>query len=1034
MKPRLGIFILAAVFLVGVEMPARSDAFDADNPLEARIEGIISRMSIEEKILQLHHEGGFDTKGNVRLGVPGFIMADGPHGVRDGQATCFPVGIAMAASWDTAMVYRIGEALGREFRGKGKHQGLGPCADLCWDPRNGRSPETGGEDPFLCGMINASLVRGMQSTLCIATVKHYCVENKQDGRTTNNAIASQRMLMDHYGTAFRLSVQTGGAWSVMNAYTLVNGEKCAENDNLLETILRQRWGFPFYVVSDWGSIWSSQKAIEAGCDVCMGSDHYQDDLPALVRGGSVSEETINRAVRRVLRTKMISGIMDTYPVGNPEDVNSPAHQALCLEAGRKSIVLLKNEGGLLPLDKNGTGKIAVIGPSADAARLDGQGSSVVTPFYSITPLVGIRSKVGSSRVLYAKGCDINSSSTAGFADAAARAAQAQAVIYIGGLDDTQEGEGLDRVGGSIALPGVQQDLINTLADANPNLVVVLESGGICSISRCIDNIPALMYAFYPGQEGGNAIADVLFGDINPGGKLPVTMPVSDSQLPPRNLNFNDDFGCGYRWFDEKGFTPQFAFGHGLSYTTFEYSNMLISPQAAEAGRKIIVRADVKNTGFRNGDEVVQLYLSHPEIQSGLPEKQLRGFRRIALSPGEKRTVEFELTAEDLYTFNEAGGSYRVEPGVYGVKAGGSSGDLPLSGTFAIQPASLLPDLEIAHVLTVPPYPVRGDSVLFLAQIVNRGTGPSRAGVVHSAVFRMNGDEAGRSDHYLESIPAGGSALLCSKACWTAGSTGSYMLEVCLDEGGIISECLEDNNKKTVPLTVHPRPPENLALNKSVTVSSVEREGLEGGMAVDGDMSTRWSSAFSDPQWIKLDLGEATAIDQVLLFWETAYAKEYKIQVSNDGLGWTTQADVTAGDGGIDRLDIRASGRYVRMLGIKRATEWGYSLWEFQVLASSGVEDREGPSDFRLYPNSPNPFNSGTSIHYELPASGPVELVILDMAGRHVRSLVGSVQQTGAYTVTWDGMDDGGERAPSGLYICRLRAGGFEGAGKMMRVR
>jgi beta-glucosidase len=1015
-------------------MPAWSAAMEPDNPLEARIEGIISRMSLEEKILQLHHEGGFDTRGNTRLGVPGFIMADGPHGVRDGQATCFPVGIAMAASWDTALVTRIGEAMGREFRGKGKHQGLGPCADLCWDPRNGRSPETGGEDPFLCGMINASLVRGMQSTLCIATVKHYCVENTQDGRTTNNAVAGQRMIVDHYGMAFRLSVQKGGTWSVMNAYTLVNGEKCAENDNLLETILRRRWGFPFYVVSDWGSIWSSEKAIEAGCDICMGSDNYQDDLPGLVSSGSVSEETIDRAVRRVLRTKMISGMMGTYPAGDPEDVNSPAHQALCLEAGRKSLVLLKNEGGLLPLDKNGAGMIAVIGPSSDAARLDGQGSSVVTPFYSVTPLEGILAKVGGSRVLHAKGCDINSSGTAGFADAVAKAAQSQVVIFIGGLDDSQEGEGLDRVGGSISLPGKQQDLINALAEANPNLVVVLESGGICGISRCIGNIPALVYAFYPGQEGGNAIADVLFGDVNPGGKLPVTMPVSDSQLPPRNLNFNDDFGCGYRWFDEQGFTPQFAFGHGLSYTTFEYSNMQISPQAAEAGQKIRIRADVENTGGRQGEEVVQLYLSHPEIPAGLPEKQLRGFRRIALSPGEKRTVEFELRAEDLYTFDEAGASYRVEPGVYGVKVGGASDLLPLSGTFEMQPAGMLPDLEIAHVLTVPPYPVKGDSVLFLAQVVNCGTGPSRAGVVHGAVFRINGNEAGTSDHYLESIPAGGSALLCSRAFWTAGSVGSSRLEASLDEGGLISECLEDNNKKTVPLTVHPRPPQNLALNKPVTVSSVEREGLEGGMAVDGDMSSRWSSAFSDPQWITLDLGEVTVIDQVLLFWETAYGKEYKIQVSDNGSVYTTVAAVTSGDGGIDRLSIGASGRYVRMIGTKRATEWGYSLWEFQVLAAPEPEGGHIPSGLVLYPNTPNPFNSGTSIRYELPASGPVQLVILDMAGRHVRSLVGSVEQAGPHTVTWDGADDAGVRSPSGLYICRLRAGGFEDAGKMMMVR
>ncbi len=304
--------------------------------VEERISRLLRQMTLEEKIKQLHQEGGFNTADNTRLRIPGFFMADGPHGVREGLATCFPVGIAMAATWDPELVQRIGVAMGKEFRGKGKHQALGPCLDLTRDPRNGRSPESGGEDPYLCAQITTALVQGIQSTPCIATVKHFNGVNRQENRHNLNVMISQRLLMEHYGLNFRNAVQRGGAMSVMNAYNLINGQKCAQNPNLLTTILREKWGFPYYVVSDWGSIWSSELAIEAGCNICMGSDLYQRDLLNLVRAGAVTEATIDAAVRNVLRTKIMAGMLDYYPPGDPNDVNSPAHQRLALEAARKS--------------------------------------------------------------------------------------------------------------------------------------------------------------------------------------------------------------------------------------------------------------------------------------------------------------------------------------------------------------------------------------------------------------------------------------------------------------------------------------------------------------------------------------------------------------------------------------------------------------------------------------------------------------------------------------------------------------------------
>ena len=306
--------------------------------LDEKINNLISQMTLEEKVKQLHQEGSFNTQDNNRLNIPGFIMSDGPHGVRNGFATSFPVGMGIAATWDTDIAYRIGEAMGKEFRGKGIHQALGPCLDLTLDPRNGRSPESTGEDPFLNSKINTAFVKGIQSTPAIATIKHFYTEYRQAGRTTNDYTLSQRNLLEQHGLQFREAIQDGGAFSVMNAYNLINKEKCAESSTLLNTDLRTQWGFPFYVVSDWASIFNAEKAIKAGCDIEMGSTLYQDGtsgLLNLVNTGKISVSVIDNAVKRVLKTKFLSGMMDYYPQGDPSDVNSVDHQLLSLEAGKK---------------------------------------------------------------------------------------------------------------------------------------------------------------------------------------------------------------------------------------------------------------------------------------------------------------------------------------------------------------------------------------------------------------------------------------------------------------------------------------------------------------------------------------------------------------------------------------------------------------------------------------------------------------------------------------------------------------------------
>jgi len=1006
----------------------------AAQTVEARIDTLLDQMTIQEKLLQLHQQGAFNTPNNARLGIPGFIMSDGPHGVRDGMATSFPVGIGMASMWDVNLAQQIGVAMGKEFRGKGKHQALGPCLDIDRDPRNGRSPETGGEDPYLCARTTTAVVKGIQSTPCIATVKHYNANHRENGRTTNNIIAARRVLNEQAGLAFRTAVQQGGAMCVMNAYNLINGQYCAENPTLLTSILRTQWGFPFYVVSDWGSIVHSDLAIKAGCDICMGSDKYGNDLPGLVSSGVVPDSVINNAVRRVLRTKIFAGMLDYQPPGNADDVNCAAHQQLCLEAGRKSLVLLKNQNNILPLNKS-IAKVALVGPSAAVAQIDGGGSAYVTPYYSISPRQGIENKIGAEKVLYAKGCDINSTDTTGFAAAVSYAQSADVVVFCGGLDPSQEGEGADRSGGSTSLPGKQQDLINALAAVNPNLVVTIFSGGVCSLNRCINSIEGLIYAFYPGQEGGNALADVLFGDYNPGGKMPVTMPTNDAQLPAWNDDLNDDYGCGYRWYDEMGYVPQFAFGYGLSYTTFSYSNLRISPASVAPGEPVTVEVDVTNTGARSGDEVVQLYLSKPETSVPMAVKELKGFKRVNINPGQTTTVELTLTADELYYYNETSDTYEVETDQYTVRIGGSSDNLPLSGHFDVRNDPRKPDLLITNIRMVPPYPLHGQQVAFYATVKNQGSAPTPAGQAFKVTFNVNGQIVSWSDEITGPIPACGMVLISgshgtqSVNTWTASEIGTYEVEGTVDPDNALDECMETNNSLSAQFIVYP---ENLAFHKPVTVSSFRRTGLEGANAVDGNMDTQWSSVYSDPQFIIVDLGAKVYIDNVVLHWGGTYAKEYYLQISDDMSGWTDVEHFTNGDGGTDKISVGAQTHFVRMLGIQRASPWGYSLYEIEIYGATLniIITNELPGRFVLYNNYPNPFNPNTTIGFTLAEKGYATLKVFNILGQEIAVLFNGIAEAGrVYEKNFLA-----SRLPSGIYLAVLESGGRRSSKPMVLMK
>lgn len=931
--------------LFGVVLLCSANTVNAQLLLGARIDSLIALMSAQDKIDQLRNNAFGTTPANTTLKIPGFNMCDGPHGVRNGKNTSFPVGMAMAATWDEDLLLKVGKAMGEEFWANGYNQQLGPCIDLARDPRAGRTAESAGEDPFLSGHVGAALNIGIQQTPVIATIKHFMVESKQSNRNTCNQIFTERLMQEHYGYNFRYSIQKSGVLSLMAAYNLINGVHCTENDTLLRVTLRERWGFPFYVVSDWDAIYDSKKAVDAGTEVCMGSDKYKNDLPTLVASGKLTLASLNTAVSRVLRTKILSGMMDYYPKGDPTLANSPAHKQIALECARKSVILLKNSDKILPLNKSNITKIAVIGPNASRGNLNCWGSSEVFPPYQISINQGIINKVGSTKVSYLKGCDVNSTDQSGFMAAINLAKTCDYVIFAGGLDSIQEGEaygiGNDRKSNSIDLPGQQQALINQLATVNPNIIVVIQSGGVCGLHASLNNIKGLLYAFYPGQEGGNAIADILFGDVNPSGRMPVTMPQTDSQLPIWNDDFTDDYGCGYRWFDKNKLVPEFAFGFGLSYTTFAYSNLQLSASNAPAGTPITVNVTVSNTGTVAGEEVVELYLTNQSSPIWKPKKELKGFKRVSLQPGESKEVSIQLIAEDFYFWDQTNHKYIIEPGDFTVAVGGSSDNLPLSSTVTLTSSTDKPDLEVTQIFSMPRYPKEGQKVRFYAYVRNQGTGDAVLNANTTVSFLVNNVAVSHATALNTTIPAGGSALIeANSATWNAVTAGTYYIQATVDNTNAIAELIETNNSTGSKITVYGSGStiitNNLALNKPVTVTSSESAIYPASYIVDGNSSTRWASAFADPQTVVVDLQSNYDLNKITVMWEAAYASAYIISISTDSITWTQVVNVTSGVAGTTNFTVTGSARYVRLIGTKRATAYGYSLYELQVFGSSST--------------------------------------------------------------------------------------------------
>ena len=709
-------------------VPAGAPYKDARQPVEKRVSDLLSRMTLEEKASMIAGSGWMESMPIERLGIPAIKMADGPMGVRSWAGssaitsaanapvkvltTSFPSGVAMAATWDTELVQREGQAIAQEVVALGRDMILGPTVNINRVPLWGRNFEGYGEDPYLAGRLGVAYVRGVQGEGVIPSVKHYAANNEEYERHRIDATIDERTLHEIYLPAFKAAVQEGGAWTVMSAYNKVNGVHCAENSVLLSDVLKKEFGFKGFVISDWGSTYSTAPTVNAGMDLEMpggppmkpwlarpatqaagNSDGWlvPEKVIPEIKAGHISEATLDDNVSRILRVIFVSGLFD-HPHPGGGEVDTPAQKAVALQGATEGIVLLKNAGALLPLDAAKIHSIAVIGPNAAVARTGGGGSSLVRPKYAIAPLEGIRERAGEGvKVSYALGVgmegedptqDTPDARATRLKEAVNTAAGADVAIVVVGRYAKLESESFDVK--TMDLPAGQDELIDAVVKANPHTVVVLNTGDPVTMSKWLDRTPALLDMWYGGQEGGHALAAVLFGDANPSGKLPVSLPkkFEDSpafgHYPGENLkvNYAEGIYVGYRYYDTKKVEPQFPFGFGLSYTKFEYSDLKVTPHAG-AGNAAEVSVKVRNSGSRAGAEVVQLYVHDGHSKIDRPVHELKGFSRVDLKPGEAMTVQFKLDRAAFSYWSPDKKDWLAEPGTFEIQVGASSRDIRL---------------------------------------------------------------------------------------------------------------------------------------------------------------------------------------------------------------------------------------------------------------------------------------------------------------------------------------------------------------------
>jgi beta-glucosidase len=732
----LGLAMLAGGFQ---PCPAQSAAdtptYKSPGVLEDRVQDLLGRMTLQEKVSMLSGSGWMESTAVERLGIPAIKMADGPMGIRSWlgssaitnslkaeqttTTTAFPAGVAIGATWDPELAKQEGQVIGQEMKALGRDMILGPTVNIQRVPLWGRNFEGYGEDPYLSGQMAVGYIEGVQGEGVIATVKHFDANNQEYERHRVNAVIDERALHEIYLPAFKAAVQQGHVWSVMSAYNRVNGEYCAENMPLLKTVLQKDWGFRGFVVSDWGSTYSTAPTVNAGMDIEMPGGEIakkwlktssvqasgnggawltpEKVLPA-ISAGKISRSTIDDNVSRILRVIFSSGIYD-HPHVATGLVDTPEQRAVARKAAAESIVLLKNTGNLLPLDLTKVHSIAVIGPNAAVARTGGGGSSLVHPKYAVTPLDGVKEKAGNKvQVLYAVGNSMEGENPAKDTPAAqqqlrneavAVAAKADVAILFVGYSPKFESEGFDRK--TMDLPSGQDDLIQAVAKANRNTIVVFNAGDPITMTGWVDDVPAILDMWFGGQEGGHGIADVLFGDVNPSGKLPFSFLKEWKDSPAYGnypgvslrVDYAEGIYVGYRYFDKHNISLQYPFGYGLSYTSFDYSDLKITPGKFSETQPVQVTLNLHNSGSRAGAEVVELYVHDGHSSVDRPIKELKGFRRVELAPGETEPVSFTLDRSAFSYYSTAKKDWVAEPGEFEILVGASSQDIKLKGNLEL---------------------------------------------------------------------------------------------------------------------------------------------------------------------------------------------------------------------------------------------------------------------------------------------------------------------------------------------------------------
>jgi beta-glucosidase len=944
----------------------------------------------------------------TRLGIRELRLLDGPVtcGGSNQGCTIFPAPIAVASTWDVDQAVAMYTAQGAEKKAKGANVSLSPTMNIVRDPRGGRNFETFSEDPYLSAQLAASAVTGIQSNHIIATSKHYVDNDQETNRNTVIVSVDERTQHEIYLAPFKAAIQAGTG-AVMCSYNQIanpssGSDYACENAHQLKDLLKGELGFRGFVMSDWGATHSGAKAANNGLDVEMNDNKYFASL-----NGQITDATAQEMARRIVFAHLITGL-NTNPVTkitkaqgvNTKVVSTAANQQLAQATAEQAIVLLKNSG-VLPLSKTAT-NIAVFGECAESkyqfqgggsASGDTTGKTIVTPRQAIANALGVA--VGN--VPYG-----NESNVSGAVSLAT--GKAAAIVVLCQMSQEGNDRGGINFGSSNSNSNANSDSMVTqiAATGTPTIVMTVGPAAVGMPWASNANVKAILWSGLLGETEGPAIARVLFGDVNPSGKLPVTFGASLADYPTQSsvygtpsdlfpggstVYYKEGLNVGYRHFDARNITPLYPFGHGLSYTTFGYANLAVTPSAnAATNDSVTVELDLTNSGTRAGAEVVQVYVGYPTA-AGEPPKVLKGFKKVSLAAGAMQHVAITLGPDAYQIWNNA---WTPVVGTYQVMVGSSSRDLRLTGSFVVNTSSLtMWPLTVtksgAGTGTVTSTPAgvscgatcsptfQSGTVVTLSAAAASGSqfaGWSGAcsGTAATCTVTMSAAQSvGAAFDLVQTsntltVTKGGSgsgtvssstgAISCGTTCSAsiasgtvitltaaadASSTFSGWSGACSGSAATCVVTVTAAQAVTATFTLNGGTATLLSQGKPATASSTESASYPASYAVDASTTTRWSSAFSDPQWLQVDLGQTASITKVVLTWESAYGKAFQIQVSNDATTWTSIYTTTTGTGGTQTLAVSGSGRYVRMYGTARATAYGYSLYDFQVWGTAGQQ-------------------------------------------------------------------------------------------------